>query len=215
MKIVIFGALGRAGRHLCLEALARGHEVVAVSRSITAGLPTHPKLHLANGDATNSAEVSQLVAGSDAVINCISPRPSTSGPACSLEDAARAFIKGLQQMSVKRLLVVGGAGSLEVEPGVTLKSLPDFPAEYLPEANAQGKALEVYRKEAGVLDWTYMSPAIFFDEGERLGRYRTTDDRLLTDAEGISAISFADYSVAAIDELENPMHIKKRFGVAY
>ncbi|WP_028627139.1 NAD(P)-dependent oxidoreductase [Metapseudomonas resinovorans] len=215
MKIVVFGAFGRAGRCICHEAVQRGHEVVAISRSIPAKLTPNPLLQSAKGDATNPSEVGHLVRGADAVVNCISPRPSLSGPACSLVDAARALVSGLKQASVTRLLVVGGAGSLEVEPGVPLKSLPDFPPAYLPEATAQGQALEIYQREAGGLDWTYLSPAVFFNEGERRGCYRITGDNLLTDAEGVSAISFADYAMAVVDELEQPRHIGQRFGVAY
>lgn len=215
MKIVIFGALGRAGRHIAREALNRGHEVVGVGRQATKAEQIDPHLQLVQGDASDASVVACLVSGSDAVVNSISPRPSVGGPACSLEDAARALIAGLGQAGVKRLLVVGGAGSLEVAPGVALKSTPEFPPEYLPEATAQSQALEVYRREAGELDWTYLSPAILFDEGERTGHYRTTDDQLLSDANGVSAISFADYAIAVLDELEHPSHLKQRFGVAY
>ncbi|AMO76086.1 NAD(P)-dependent oxidoreductase [Pseudomonas citronellolis] len=216
MKIVIFGALGRAGRHIVQEALKRGHDVIGVSRQPTTQREESiPRLQLVRGDATQTETVAQLVAGADAVVNSISPRPSAGGPACSLEDAARALIQGLRTAGVKRLLVVGGAGSLEVAPGIPLKSMPDFPTEYLPEATAQGKALELYRNEAVDLDWTYLSPAIIFDGDKRTGHYRITGDSLLTDADGISTISFADYAVATLDELERPQHLKQRFGVAY
>lgn len=215
MKIVIFGALGRAGRHIVREALERGHQVLGVSRQATQAAEIDPRLQLAQGDATDVSAVAGLVCGADAVINAISPRPSAGGPACSLEDAARALIAGLGQAGVRRLLVVGGAGSLEVAPGVPLKGTPEFPPEYLPEATAQGQALDVYRQEADGLDWTYLSPAALFDEGERTGHYRLTGDRLLTDTDGVSAISFADYAIAVLDELERPAHLKQRFGVAY
>ena len=215
MRIVIFGALGRAGRHIVLEALERGHEVIGVSRQAAPDGEIDPRLRLVQGDATQAEAVARLVSGADAVVNSISPRPSAGGPACSLEDAAHALIRGLRMAGVKRLLVVGGAGSLEVAPGVPLKSMPDFPAQYLPEATAQGEALALYRREAGDLDWTYLSPAIMFDEGKRTGRYRTTGDSLLTDTDGNSAISFADYAVATLDELERPRHLQQRFGVAY
>ncbi|MGP3618735.1 NAD(P)-dependent oxidoreductase [Pseudomonas aeruginosa] len=216
MKIVVFGAFGRAGRHIVKEALRRGHEVVAASRQAApSGAGLDPRLQQRQGDATQVEDVVRLACAADAVVNAISPRPSAGGPACSLEDAARALIKGLGLAGVKRLLVVGGAGSLEVSPGVPLKSTAGFPPEYFPEATAQGKALECYRKEATGLDWSYLSPAILFDEGERTGHYRISGDALLTDADGGSAISFADYAIAVLDELEHPRHLQQRFSVAY
>lgn len=215
MRIVIFGASGRAGRHIAREALKRGHEVLGVSRQIAARSGIDPRLQLVQGDVTDIDAIACLVVGADAVINTIAPRPSAGGPACSLESVAHSLISGLKQAGVRRLLVVGGAGSLEVAPGVPLKSTPDFPPAYLPEATDQGHALAIYRQEAGELDWTYLSPAAQFDEGECRGSYRTTGDSLLTDAAGVSAISFADYAIAALDELEQPRHLKQRFGVAY
>jgi putative NADH-flavin reductase len=132
-------------------------------------------------------------------------------------DNARALIAGLPKASVKRVLVVGGAGSLHVAPGQALVDQPAFPEAYKAEALNARAALEVWKSEgsAAGLDWTCLSPAIEIGPGERTGRYRTTDDSVLWDAAGKSFITFEDFAVAIIDELENPAHVRRRFGVAY
>jgi uncharacterized protein len=216
MKLVIFGATGNVGQRITKEALDRGHEVVAVVRDPARSEAPDPRIRLVQGDATDAASVASVVRGADAVVNAISPRPGKHGkPAPSLTDAARALISGLKEAGVKRLAVVGGAGSLEVAPGVALVDTPGFPDAYKQEALEQRDALDVYRAEAGGLDWTYLSPAAMIQPGERTGRYRTTDDQFLTDAQGNSTISFEDYAVALLDELERPQHTGRRFGVAY
>jgi len=216
MKLVIFGATGNVGQRITKEALDRGHEVVAVVRDPARSEAPDPRIRLVQGDATDAASIASVVRGADAVVSAISPRPGKHGkPAPSLTDAARALIAGLKEAGVKRLAVVGGAGSLEVASGVALVDTPGFPDAYKPEALEQRDALDVYRAEAGGLDWTYLSPAAMIQPGERTGRYRTTGDEFLTDAQGKSAISFEDYAVALVDELEKPQHTGRRFGVAY
>jgi putative NADH-flavin reductase len=116
---------------------------------------------------------------------------------------------------VKRVLYVGGASTLEVAPGQALLDQPGFPAAYRAEAQEGREALGIWRDEAEGLDWTFLSPAVEIGPGERTGRYRTTDERLLFDAHGKSFISFEDYAVAVLDELEAPEHVGRRFGVAY
>jgi uncharacterized protein len=116
---------------------------------------------------------------------------------------------------VKRVLFVGGAGSLEVAPGRQLVDQPGFPGAYKAEALEGREALEVWRTEGGGLDWTFLSPAAEIGPGERTGSYRTTGDQLLSDAAGRSFISFEDYAVAVLDELEHPRQVGRRFGVAY
>ena len=116
---------------------------------------------------------------------------------------------------MKRLVVVGGAASLEVAPGVALLDTPGFPEIYRAEATEGRDSLQVYREEADGLEWTFLSPAIVIQPGERTGSYRTTRDTLLTDDAGNSVISYEDYAVALLDELERPQHPGARFGVAY
>jgi putative NADH-flavin reductase len=157
-----------------------------------------------------------VVRGADAVVSAISPRPNARGlPAPSLAANSRAMIKGLRDAGVKRALYVGGASSLEVAPGKALADMPDFPEIYREEAREGREALDIWRNEASGLDWTYLSPAAEIAPGERTGKYRTTDDKLLVDDKGKSFITFEDYAAAVLDELEHPRHVAKRFGVAY
>lgn len=216
MRIVLFGATGNVGVRISQEGRRRGHEIVGVVRDPDAVQAPAPGVELVRGDATDPGSVAAVTRGSDAVVNAISPRPTPRGlPAPSLPAATRAILTGVRQAGVKRLLVVGGAGSLEVAPGRALVDQPTFPAAYKPEALAQREALHILRAEADDLEWTYLSPAAEMYSGSRTGAYRTTGDELLTDARGKSTITYEDYAVALLDELERPRHLRRRFGVAY
>lgn len=216
MKIVVIGATGNIGRRVAKEALSRGHEVTGVVRDPAAVEAPDPRVRLVKADATRADDVVRAVKGADAVVSAISPRPNARGlPAPSLQANARALIAGLRAAKVRRVLYVGGASSLEVAPGQALADQPDFPKIYGAEAREGREALAVWRNEAAGLDWTYLSPAVEIGPGERTGKYRTTGDQVLLDAAGKSFISFDDYAVAVLDELERPGHIGRRFGVAY
>jgi len=216
MQIIVIGATGNIGRRVAQEALSRGHEVVGVVRDPSAVQPPRPRVRLVQGDATSATDVARIAQGADAVVSAISPRPNQRGlPAPSLAANARALIAGLRTAGVKRVLYVGGASSLEVAPGKALADQPDFPAAYRDEAREGREALAVWRNEADGLEWTYLSPAVEIGPGERTGKYRTTGDQLLADSTGKSFISFEDYAVAVLDELERPQHVGRRFGVAY
>ncbi len=216
MKIVLFGATGNVGKRITAEALRRGHDVVGVVRDPNAVATPDDRVTLIRGDATDAASVATVVRGCDAVVSAISPRPNARGlPAPRLTDNVRALIDGLRKAGVKRVLYVGGAGSLEVAPGQQLMDQPGFPEMYMAEAMEGREALAMWRGEAAGLDWTYLSPAAEIGPGERTGQYRTTDDRFLADTSGKSFISFEDYAVAVLDELEQPKHVGRRFGVAY
>jgi putative NADH-flavin reductase len=127
---------------------------------------------------------------------------------------AKALIEGLRQSGVRRLVVVGGAGSLEVMPGVQLVDTLDFPAAWKPVALAHRDALAVYRL-AEDLDWTYVSPAALIEPGRRTGLYRTGTDQLLVDDKGVSRISVEDFAAAMLDEIKKPRFLRRRFTVAY
>ena len=216
MKIVLFGATGNIGQRIAKEALSRGHEVVGVVRDPEKVQPPDARVTLVKGDATDAASVARVAPGADAIVSAISPRPNARGlPAPSLAAAAKALIAGAKKAGVKRLLIVGGAGSLEVAPGVRLMDTPGFPEAYKAEANEGAESLGVCRAEGKGLDWTYLSPAAEINAGKRSGRYRVTGDKFLTDSNGNSRISFEDYAVALVDELEGRRHVGARFGVAY
>jgi putative NADH-flavin reductase len=216
MKVVVFGATGNVGRRIVAEALQRGHEVVGVVRDPEAVQSPDQRVKLVKGDATNAEGIAKIVGGADAVVSAISPRPNARGlPAPSLAANSRALIKGLRDAKVKRVLYVGGASSLEVAPGKALADMPEFPEIYREEAREGREALAIWRNEAKGLDWTYLSPAAEIAPGNRTGEYRTTGDKLLVDGKGKSFITFEDYAVAVLDELERPKHVGKRFGVAY
>jgi len=216
MKLVLFGATGNVGRRIAAEAANRGHTVVGVVRDPAAVQSPDPRVTLVRGDATDAASVASVVKGADAVVSAISPRPNPRGlPQPRLAENARALIAGLREAGVARVLYVGGASTLEIAPGRQLVDEPSFPEVYKAEALEGREALGIWRGEADGLDWTFLSPAVEIGPGERTGKYRTTGEQLLFDANGKSFISFEDYAVAVLDELERPAHVRQRFGVAY
>jgi len=126
----------------------------------------------------------------------------------------RTIINGVKKAGVKRLLFVGGAGSLEVKPGVQSVDTPEFPKEWKQGALATREALNLLRKETG-LEWSFLSPSADLFPGQRTGKFRLGTDQLLRDANGQSRISTQDYAMAMIDEVEHPTHIRQRFTVGY
>ena len=124
------------------------------------------------------------------------------------------LIKGLKQAHVKRLIIVGGAGSLQLPTGMQLVDTPNFPVEYKSTALAHRDALKLYQNEKE-LEWTYMSPAAEIAPGIRTGKFRVGGTQLLTDDNGKSFISMEDYAIAVVDEIENPTHIREQMTVAY
>jgi putative NADH-flavin reductase len=212
MKIVLFGASGTIGSSIAGEALARGHQVTAVVRDPTRVGPPHPALSVVAGDVRDPSRVAAVVAGHDVVASAVGPRLPSDTPELVV-DAARSLIDSLARAQVNRLVVVGGAGSLEVAPGVQLVDTPEFPAAWKGVALAHRDALVVYR--AADLDWTYISPAALIGPGKRTGQYRTGTDQLLTDEKGESYISVEDFAVAFVDEIENGQFVRQRMTVAY
>ncbi len=213
MKIAIFGAAGRIGSRIVNEALNRGHQVTAAVRHPENYTVERPHLRVARTDMFNSQDVESAVFNHDAVVSAFNYKQGVNPPSTIVEVAV-PLLNGLKQAGVKRLLIVGGAGSLEIGPGKQLVDTPDFPEAYKPSALAQRDALKIYQKEKDI-EWTYLSPAAEIAPGERTGRFRTGKDQLITDQNGKSFISMEDYAVAVIDELENPMHIRERFTVGY
>lgn len=202
--IAIIGATGRAGGRLLEEALRRGHTVTAIARKASEKLSGRANVKAVDLDVLEGAALEKAVAGHDAVFSAA--HFSTVPPAAIIEPVKRA--------GVKRLLVVGGAGSLFAAPGLKVIDTPNFPEAYKAEASAGAAFLEVLRNEKE-LDWTFLSPSAEFVEGERTGKFRLGKDELLVSAEGRSWITFEDYAIAFIDELEKPVHARQRYTVGY
>jgi uncharacterized protein len=213
MKIVLIGATGFVGSALLREALNRGHEVTAIARD-PEKLQPHANLRPQKGDVYSADEVARFVAGHDVVISAFNPGWTNPDIYNLQVKGARAIIDGVKKAGMKRLLFVGGAGSLEVKPGVQSVDLPEFPSEYKQGALATREALNMLRKEPS-LDWSFLSPSADLFPGTRTGRFRVGTDQLLRDANGESRISVQDYAMAMIDEVEKPQHISQRFTVGY
>lgn len=203
MNIVLIGVTGHVGSRLLAELLRRGHQVTGIARD-TGKLAAQPGLVLKNGDADQPEQLAPLLAGHDAVLSALK---------FATTDAA-ALIAAVKQADVPRLLVVGGAATLEVAPGQILLDAPGFPAAYRPEAEGGRRFLDTLRDERE-LDWTFLSPSAEFVPGGRTGSFRIGGDALLTDAHGKSWISMEDYAIAFVDELETPKHSRQRFTVGY
>ncbi len=203
MNIAIIGATGNVGSRLVNEALARGHHVTAIARHASR-LAARPGLDTLDIDLADGAKLAEALRGKDAAISSVrfatSPLAAVLGP--------------VRQAGLRRLLVVGGAGSLEVAPGAALVDTPTFPAEYKPEALAGRDWLNALRTEKD-LDWTFLSPSALFVPGERTGTFRLGGDTLLTAADGRSWISMEDFAIAMLDEVEKPAHTGRRFTVGY
>jgi putative NADH-flavin reductase len=212
MKIAVFGASGRIGSRIVQEALNRGHDVTAIVRHPQDYTLIHDHLKVAKGDLFDRQDVETGAFDQDAVVCAYS---NTRGaPASTIAELPIPLIKGLKQAHIKRLIVVGGAGSLEVAPGVQLVDTPNFPTEYKSTALAHRDALKLYQNEKE-LDWTYISPAAEIAPGERTGKFRLGSTQLLSDTTGKSFITMEDYAIAVVDEIENPMHIREQMTVAY
>jgi putative NADH-flavin reductase len=214
MKVLVIGASGAIGRAVTAEMLERGHTVTAATRS---GAPVKGVVVQAvTGDASDPESVARLAAGQDAVASATGPRRANGeDPEDSVLSAARGLAEGLRRAGVRRLVVAGGAGSLEVAPGQRLVDTPDFATAARPTALAHARALdEVYR---GIedLDWTYISPAGEIGPGERTGEFRIGGDQLLVDDSGQSRISIPDFAIAFADELEHGKAFRRRITVAY
>jgi putative NADH-flavin reductase len=203
MKIAVIGASGNAGSRITKELASRGHAVTAIARN-PEKIAKLPHVTATKGDVMDQAGLTRLLAGHDVAVSSV--HFLASDPA--------TLIAAARDAKVGRYLVVGGAGSLEVAPGVRLVTTPDFPAQYKAEAEKGGAFLDLLRQQQ-TLNWTFLSPSALFTAGERTAKFRLGTDQLLTATDGKSWISFEDFAVALADEIERPAHINKRFTVGY
>jgi putative NADH-flavin reductase len=212
MKIAVFGAAGRQGSRIVAEAVNRGHRVTAVLRHPGGPHQIDRRAVLAAGDATRADSVAELAAGHEVLVSAVGAR--IGGPSVTVVHAAHALLAGMRAGGAKRLLVVGGAGSLRDRDGRLLLDDPDFPEVVKPYALAHAEALEIYRRDDTV-DWVYVSPSDDLETGQRRGRYRLGTDDLLYDGDGVSHISMEDMAVAIVDEIERQGHRRQRITVGY
>lgn len=210
MKILLFGATGEIGSRVCTEALQRGHHVTAVARH-PGSLAPQERLRVEAADASDAEAVRRLAADQDALVAAISPR--AAGGVETYLNAIRTLLDVQPPSGAERVLIVGGAGSLKVDGDTELLDTPDFPDAYREEAEAGRTARDLAR--ASDANWTVFSPAMVIEPGERTNAFRVGGDRLLTDGRGESRISYEDFAVALIDELETPEHERAQFTVAY
>ncbi|KTR03127.1 NAD(P)-dependent oxidoreductase [Curtobacterium luteum] len=213
-SIVVFGGTGYAGSAITREALSRGIAVTAVARD-TSKLEPADGLTLAQGDAFDEGFVAEVTKGADVVVVALH---AVQADGSELKDRFQHFVDAASAAGA-RLGIVGGAGSLFVaEGGPRLFDTPDFPDAFAGEAKSHAAILDALKASGTDVDWFYVSPAAAFgsyNPGERKGTYRSTDDVLLTDAEGNSDISGEDFAIAFVDEIVTPAHHQARFGVAY
>jgi putative NADH-flavin reductase len=209
MRITLYGATGRAGSRILEEAINRDHQVTAVVRD-SAHLFSRPALTVLQGDLSSVDEIVRCIQGADAVVSAFGPPHDDIG---QLVVVTKRLTEAISRNHGPRLVVVGGAGSLFVAPGVTLLDSGHLPAEWVGLARAHQQVLDNLR--ASDIDWTSFCPAAYFDPGKRTGKFRLGTDTLIADDQNNSRISMEDYAVALVDELENPQHVRSRFTIGY
>jgi len=207
MNIILYGAGGMIGSRILQEALRRGHGVKAVMRdpskfSAPAGVT------VAEGDVLDAKDVACIVKGADAVASAV------GGSIEVIAGAPASLLEGMMRAAARRVVLVGGAGSLEVAPGVQLVDTPNFPPAYKAVAIAHRDALNVLRTNKAIA-WTCVCPSAEIAPGKRTGKFRIGRDQLLVDEDGKSHISAEDYAIAFMDEVEQATHVRQRFTVGY
>ncbi len=207
MKVILYGATGNSGSRILKELMARGHQVTAVVRD-----PTKLPAGVASkqGDLSNVDAIAASIAGADAVVSAYAPPPDNTD---ALVGVAERLVAAVKKAGNVRLILVGGAGLLEVAPGVSLLSSGNLPAAWVPIAISHSKAKKVLADSD--INWTYFSPAAYFEPGERTGKFRLGTKELVVNDKGESRISMEDYAIALVDELEKPAHQRASFSIGY
>jgi putative NADH-flavin reductase len=212
MNIVLIGASGFIGSALRKELLARGHQVHALV-SNPQRLEPASGLTVTQVDVLDTDALARAIGRPDAVVSAFSGHAQQDVRGY-YGRGFRSILAAIKRVPGLRLLVVGGAGSLDVAPGKQLLDDPAFPAAYRGSAEGARDALDLLREERD-LDWTMLSPSALTAPGQRTGRFRLGVDQLLVGVDGKSQVSVEDYAVAMVDELERPQNRGRRFTVGY
>jgi len=210
VKVALYGATGKSGSRILKELASRGHQVIAIVRDPSKLTQTGPGVQVKQDDLSDPKKIAAAVDGAEAVISAYAP---PQNDVRALVGVTQRQVEALGQKPKARLIVVGGAGGLNVAPGIMLVDSPYFPEPYQPIARAHVEAFNVLR--ASKIDWTYLAPAAYFEPGERTGKFRLGKDELIANAQQESRISMEDYAVALVDELDKPGHRRQRFSVGY
>lgn len=216
MNIAIIGATGFVGSALVTEALQRGHQVTAIARD-TSKIAQQDGLTTKTADATKEDQFSAAAKGADVVISAYNAGWTNPDLYQDFLAGSKAVQAAVKASGIKRFIVIGGAGSLYITPGLQLVDTPEFPPEYKPGATAARDYLNILKEEQE-LDWTFFSPAIEMHQGistGRTGQYRTALENPVFDTNNRSILSVQDLAVAVIDEAEQNNHIRERFTAAY
>jgi putative NADH-flavin reductase len=215
-KVAVIGATGFVGTQVVKELANRGYSVNALARN-TSKIEESENVKAVTADIYNTAELSEILKGNDAVISAFNPGWTNPNIFEDFLKGAESIEKAVEESGVKRFITVGGAGSLYIAENLQLIDTPEFPAEIKPGAEAARQYLELIKKNEN-LDWTFFSPAIEMHQGTagvRKGTYRTALENPVFDENGRSVLSVEDVAVALVDELENGKFVKQRFTAAY
>jgi uncharacterized protein len=207
MNVILYGATGNSGQRILTELTSRGHHVTAVARD-TSRIPSTVKA--VKDDLSSVEAIATIIAGADVVVSAYAPPQDNTDALLGVTERQIAAVK---KAGTARLIAVGGAGLLEVAPGVTLIASGYLPEAYLPIAKSHEKALNILK--ASDINWTYFSPAGYFQAGERTGKFRLGTTNLIANEKGDSRISFEDYAVALADEIETPAHERGQLSIGY
>ncbi|WDF56974.1 NAD(P)-dependent oxidoreductase [Mucilaginibacter sp. KACC 22063] len=214
MKIALIGASGFTGTSILKEALQRGYTVTAIARDTQKITVEDEKLTKVALDVYDLDKLTEALRGHDAVVSAFNAGWTNPNLYNDFIKGGETIQQATKQAGVKRYIFIGGAGSLEIQPGLQLVDSPNFPAEWKAGATAARDYLNILKKE-NELNWTFLSPAIDLHPGERTGKYRTGTDQPVFDEHHKSAITADDLAVALLDELEKNQFVKRRFTIGY
>lgn len=214
-KVVLIGATGFVGSILLNELLNRGHQVTAIVRNAAKVIVHNNNLTVAEADITDSQTIKNLCLGKDAVISAYSPGWTSPDIYNETLRIYPLILNTVKASGVKRLQIVGGAGTLFCAPGLRVVDSGAIPAEIMGGVKSLGEFYLNTLMNEKEIDWVFFSPAGTLEPGERTGKFRLGKDDLIVDEKGYSHISVQDYAMAMVDELEQENHHKERFTIGY